>query len=154
MTPTRTTAGAGRLTSALLLALLAALLLALPGAASVSAAEPSASSGDPSASQPEPSQSADPSQSAAPTPQPTDGEVVVDPTFFTPTPEATQPSDAGPSGTVAGVTGRPEVTPPATDALAAGAASPGAGLPVLIAALAALSLVALVAAQLPAIRRR
>src|SRR4051812_48847832 len=43
--------------------------------------------------------------------QPTDGDVVYDPVFTTPTPHAT------PVGAVRSATGRPEVTPPATDAI-------------------------------------
>ena len=81
-----------------------------------------------------------------PTPTPIEnGEIVIDPTFITTTPT--------PAGQVAGATGRPEPTPPSTDAITHATAS-GTSLQVLLVLGVAGSLLGLVAARLPVRRRR
>jgi hypothetical protein len=88
---------------------------------------------------------------AAPTDElPTDdGEIVYDPIFITPTPEAT------PVGDVLAATGRPDVTPPATDTIgAARATTSGSGYQGVLLVLAGLSTSVLLLGRVPAARRR
>ncbi len=86
----------------------------------------------------------DPAASSDPIPTPVEnGEIVIDPTFFAASPE--------PQGGVAAETGRPQVTPPATDTYPP-AARPGSGLHVLLVLAVAGSLLAL--AVVPHARRR
>lgn len=91
----------------------------------------------------------EPTPSATVTPEPTplegQGEIVIDPTFITATPD--------PAGDVAGTTGRPDVTPPPTDSIAA-ATTPGTSLQVLLVLGVAGSLFALLGSREPARRRR
>ena len=82
-----------------------------------------------------------------------EGEVVHDPYFVSPEPDATP--DAVPVGSTKGVTGRPEVTPPATDTIWVTAGRQGgANVPILLVALAALSITVLALGRIPAARRR
>ena len=82
--------------------------------------------------------------------QPTDdGVVVYDPVFITPAPAAT------PVGEVRGVTGRPDVTPPATDTIAApGSGTAGRGLELVLLVLGGLSPLILLLGRVPGARRR
>jgi hypothetical protein len=82
--------------------------------------------------------------------QPTDdGVVVYDPEFITPAPAAT------PVGEVRGVTGRPDVTPPATDTIAApGSGTAGRGLELVLLVLGGLSALILLLGRTPGARRR
>ena len=82
--------------------------------------------------------------------QPTDdGVVVYDPVFITPAPAAT------PVGEVRGVTGRPDVTPPATDTIAApGSGTAGRGLELVLLVLGGLSALILLLGRVPSARRR
>ncbi len=93
----------------------------------------------------------EPSAQPDPTPTPFDGngEIVIDPTFITETP---QPAST-PVGQVLGATGRPQATPPATDTIPA-ATAPGTSLHVLLLLAIAGSVIALLAARVPAARRR
>jgi hypothetical protein len=75
---------------------------------------------------------------------PPDGEISVDPTFIT----------AAPSGAVLGATGRPDVTPPPTDAITTTSTAGGATLQALLVVLAAVSILVLLAGRLPDARRR
>jgi hypothetical protein len=78
-----------------------------------------------------------------------DGEIVYDPIFITPTPEAT------PVGDVLAATGRPDVTPPATDTIgAARATTSGSGYQGVLLVLAGLSTSVLLLGRVPAARRR
>jgi hypothetical protein len=88
-----------------------------------------------------------PAATAAPEPTPVtgQGEIVIDPTFITATPI--------PEGDVAGTTGRPDVTPPPTDSIAAATRS-GSGLQVLLVLLVVGSLLAMLGSREPARRRR
>ena len=82
-----------------------------------------------------------------------DGEVVYDPYFISPEPDAT--ADVSSLRAVLRTTSRPQLTPPATDA--AGIRSGrqgGAGVPLLLGALAALSITVLALGRVPAVRRR
>ena len=115
---------------------------------------------------------ADPGATDAQTtdPQPTDaaatgdvmddgfeGEVVYDPYFISPEPDATSDAtpEAAPLGAVKGDIGRPALTPPATDTTAATSARQGGpGVPFLLAALAALSLTVVGLGRIPVARRR
>ncbi len=82
------------------------------------------------------------------TPAPTDGEVVYDGPFLTPTPDPT------PAGETRDATGAPAVTPPATDALdGAAAMTPGPSLLPLLVAVGGLSLLILLVGRTPAVRR-
>jgi hypothetical protein len=82
-----------------------------------------------------------------------EGEVVFDPYFISPEPDATPPAariDA-PKGDVA----RPALTPPATDTTSVTAGShAGAGVPLLLAALAILSITVVALGRIPVARRR
>ncbi len=97
---------------------------------------------------------ADPSGSSAdaqPTEaQPTDGgEVVYDPIFLTPTPDAT------PVGEVRAITSRPDPTPPATDSIGGPATrTSGSGVEAILLGLAGLSSMVLLLGRVPAARRR
>ena len=82
-----------------------------------------------------------------------DGEVVYDPYFISPEPEAT------PAATLAvvvkGVIGHPALTPPATDTTGPMSDRQGGpGVPFLLAALAALSLTVVALGRIPVARRR
>lgn len=91
-----------------------------------------------------------PTDDATTTPGPTagGGEISIDPPFVTPTPDAT------PSSEVLGAAGRPELTPPPTDAVGGRTTAPGSGVAVLLLlAIAATSLM-LLAGRLPVARRR
>lgn len=131
----------------LLLAAAAALVLAAALSPSVLAADPT---GDgPASSGP----TAGPTVAPAPTPEPGsvpgDGEISIDPTFITETPEPT----ATPAGSVAGVTDRPRVTPPPTDTDPTSAPS-GTSLQVLSVLAVAVLLPALLVGRSPGGRRR
>jgi hypothetical protein len=81
--------------------------------------------------------------------QPTDGDVVYDPVFITPTPDAT------PVGAVRSATGRPEVTPPATDTIGSpGRSAPTAAVEGVLAVLGGLSALILLLGRPPGARRR
>ena len=82
--------------------------------------------------------------------QPTDdGVVVYDPVFITPAPVAT------PVGEVRAVVGRPDVTPPATDAIDGRGARPaGRGPEALLLVLGGLSALILLLGRVPGARRR
>jgi len=82
--------------------------------------------------------------------QPTDdGVVVYDPVFITPAPVAT------PVGEVRGVTGRPDVTPPATDTIAgSGSTTAGRGLEPVLVVLGGLSALILLLGRMSGARRR
>ncbi len=82
--------------------------------------------------------------------QPTDdGVVVYDPVFITPAPVAT------PVGEVRGVTGRPDVTPPATDTIdGSGSTTAGRGLEPVLLVLGGLSALILLLGRVPGARRR
>lgn len=84
-----------------------------------------------------------------PTPGDGNGEIVIDPTFIIETASPT----ATPRGEVLRVTGRPDRTPPATDTISAQTA-PGTGLRVLFLVAIAVCSFALLAARVPAARRR
>jgi hypothetical protein len=107
-----------------------ALLLALGAATSAFAADPS-----------------DNPVTISETPNPS-GEISVDPTFITPEPAAT------PASEVLGTKGRPERTPPPTDAVSVPAQAPGTGLQVLLLLGAAGSSLVLLVGRLPVARRR
>ena len=94
---------------------------------------------------------AEPTPTVEPTPTAGDGngEIVIDPTFITETASPT----ATPRGEVRGATGRPDRTPPATDTISARTA-PGTGLQVLLLVAIAGCSFALLAARVPAARRR
>jgi hypothetical protein len=78
-----------------------------------------------------------------------DGVVVYDPVFITPAPVAT------PVGEVRGVTGRPDVTPPATDTIATPAATTaGRGVEPVLLVLGGLSALILLLGRMPDARRR
>ena len=82
--------------------------------------------------------------SEQPTASASDGNISIDPVFISPT--------AVPKGAVDAATGRPEHTLPPTDSLGAPPATADAqGLPLLLLAMATISLVA---ASLPEVRRR
>jgi hypothetical protein len=82
------------------------------------------------------------------TPAPTDGEVVYDGPFLTPTPDPT------PAGEVLDATGAPAMTPPNTDTTDGRTSSvAGAGLPPLLMVVAGFSLMALLAGRVPPARR-
>jgi hypothetical protein len=118
------------------LAVPAATLAADPGAA------PSGSIVD---EEPTDTQPTDP----VPTDAGDEGEVVYDPIFLTPTPDAT------PMGEVRGITSRPLVTPPPTDTIrSADAAATDAGIRSILVVLAGLSSMVLLLGRLPAARRR
>ena len=82
--------------------------------------------------------------------QPTDdGVVVYDPVFITPAPVAT------PVGEVRGVTGRPDVTPPATDTIdGSGLTTAGRGVEPVLVVLGGLSALILLLGRVPGARRR
>lgn len=82
--------------------------------------------------------------------QPTDdGVVVYDPVFITPAPVAT------PAGEIRGVTGRPDVTPPATDTIdRPGSTTAGRGLEPVLLVLGGLSALILLLGRVPGARRR
>lgn len=127
--------------------LLSALALTLLLAAAVAPAVLAADDGAPA----EPTPVANPTAQPDPTPTPFDGngEITIDPTFITatPTPAPT------PVGEILAATGRPDATPPATDSLPA-ATAPGTNLRVLLLLAIAGFVIALLAAQAPAARRR
>ena len=80
---------------------------------------------------------------------PTDDGVVYDPVFITPAPVAT------PVGEVRGVTGRPDVTPPATDTIAgSGSTTAGRGLEPVLVVLGGLSALILLLGRMSGARRR
>jgi hypothetical protein len=82
------------------------------------------------------------------TPAPTDGEVVYDGPFLTPTPDPTPVRD------VRGATAAPEMTPPSTDTLDDDVAPvAGTGLPLVLLVVAGLSPLILLAGRTPAARR-
>ena len=86
-----------------------------------------------------------------------DGEVVYDPYFTSPEPDGSSDvtPEAAPVGAVTGVSGRPQVTPPATDTIGTRSGRQGVpGVPLLAAALAALSLTVVVLGRIPVARRR
>lgn len=124
-----------------ILAIVTALLLGVSLASVASAADGAVPAGT------EPTPVAEPSTAPEPSATPFDGngEVVIDPTFITPTAE--------PHGQVLGATGRPEATPPSTDAITAATTS-GTGLHVLLVLGVAGSLLALLAVRVPPARRR
>jgi len=128
----------------LLSALALALLLATAAVPAVLAADDGAPAADPTPA-------VEPTAQPDPTPTPFDGngEITIDPTFITstPTPAAT------PVGEVLGATGRPDATPPATDTIMA-VTAPSTSLHVLLLLAIAGSVLALLAARLPAARRR
>jgi hypothetical protein len=128
--------------------LLPALALALLLAA---AAVPAVLAADDGAPAPDPTPVTDPTAPPDPTPTPLDGngEIVIDPTFITSTPEPA----ATPVSEVLGATGRPDATPPATDTITATTA-PGTSLHVLLLLAVAGSVLALLAARRPVARRR
>jgi hypothetical protein len=128
--------------------LLAALALA---ALLATAAVPSVLAADDGAPGAEPAPTVEPTAQPDPTPTPFDGngEIVIDPTFITTTPAPA----ATPVGEVLGATARPDATPPATDTIHA-ATAPGTSLHVLLLLAIAGSVVALLAARVPAARRR
>jgi hypothetical protein len=106
----------------LLLAAASALVLAAALVPSVLAADGSET--DPVA----PTPSVEPAGTPEPPPTPVpNGEIVIDPTFITEIPDPT----ATPAGAVAGATGRPRVTPPATDTFTNASAPSSASLQVL-----------------------
>jgi hypothetical protein len=80
-------------------------------------------------------------------------EVVFDPYFVSPEPDVTP--EAAPVDALKGDIGRPALTPPATDtpSVTAGRQA-GAGVPVLLAALAALSITVVALGRFPLARRR
>jgi hypothetical protein len=86
-----------------------------------------------------------PAATVSPAPTPVQGEIVIDPTFITTTPD--------PAGVVAGATGRPNVTPPPTDT-ATVATTPGTGLQVLLVLGVVGPLLALLGSREPNRRRR
>ncbi len=82
-----------------------------------------------------------------------DGEVVYDPYFVSPEPDATP--ETAPVAAVRGGTGRPRLTPPPTDT--AGIVpdhAGGSGVPLLLVALAALSFTVPVLGRAPGVRHR
>ena len=82
-----------------------------------------------------------------------DGEVVFDPYFISPEPDVTPP--AAPVDVLKGDIGRPALTPPATDTPSVTArGQAGAGVPVLLAALAILSITVVALGRFPVARRR
>jgi hypothetical protein len=86
-----------------------------------------------------------------------DGEVVYDPYFISPEPDASLDAtpEAAPVGAVKGDIGRPALTPPATDtATATSGRQGGPGVPFLLTALAALSLSVVGLGRIPVARRR
>ena len=86
-----------------------------------------------------------------------DGEVVYDPYFVSPEPDGSSDatSEAAPVGAVKRVTGRPELTPPATDTIGAMTGrQAGQGVSFLLAALASLSLTVVALGRIPVARRR
>ncbi|HYO41940.1 MAG TPA: hypothetical protein VES19_01970 [Candidatus Limnocylindrales bacterium] len=126
--------------------MLSALAIALQLAAAMVPAVLAADEGVPV----EPSPVVEPTPQPEPTATPVEnGEITIDPTFIvaTPAPAST------PVGEVLGATGRPDATPPATETFPAGTAS-GASLHVLLLLAIAGSAIALVAAGVPAARRR
>jgi len=122
-----------------MLALAGALVMALVAPAAIFAADPS--------SAPAASDQASAQPSAQPTEAPSDGNVVVDPTFVT-TPTAT------PVGAVLGATGRPQVTLPPTDAVAAEHPAANATAQGVVLLLVVLATISLVVAPKPEVRRR
>jgi hypothetical protein len=140
----------------ILSALALALLLAAAAVPAVLAADDGAPAPDPTpvtdpTAQPDPTRVTDPTAQPDPTPTPFDGngEIVIDPTFITSTPEPAEK----PVGEVLGATGRPDATPPATDTITATTA-PGTSLHVLLLLAVAGSVLALLAARRPVARRR
>ena len=113
------------------LALVGALVMALVAPAAILAADPSSA----------------PAASDQASDQPTDGNIVVDPTFVT-TPTAT------PVGAVLGATGRPEVTLPPTDAVAAEHPAVNATAEGILLVALALATISLVVAPKPEVRPR
>ena len=86
-----------------------------------------------------------------------DGEVVYDPYFISPEPDASSDvtPEAAPVNAVKGDIGRPALTPPATDTTRVAAAGHGgAGVPFLLAALAVLSITVVALGRIPVARRR
>ena len=82
-----------------------------------------------------------------------DGEIVYDPYFISPEPDATP--EMAPVGAVRGATGRPQLTPPATDTTGVTAdRQGGTSVPLLLVALAAFSTTVLALGRAPAVRRR
>jgi hypothetical protein len=86
-----------------------------------------------------------------------DGEVVYDPYFISPEPDAS-PNETPETAAVDGVKGdiaRPALTPPATDTTGVTSGRQGgAGVPFLLAALAALSIAVVALGRIPVARRR
>ena len=130
-----------------LIAITAALLLVVllaPAALAAEGEDPTATGAAPTptlAPEPEPEPEPEPTE----TPGDGNGEIVIDPTFVTPS--------STPAGQVKGAQGTPQPTPPSTDAVPAPAA-PGSALPPLLLLLGGGSAVALVVGSLPARRPR
>lgn len=112
------------------------------------------------AAEPDPTPAIEEAGGAVPTPaEPVvlddgfEGEVVYDPFFVSPEPDSTPASSV--TRTVARSTGAPRLTPPATDALATvRPAVGGASVPLLLAALAALSITVFALGRMPGARTR
>ena len=86
-----------------------------------------------------------------------DGEVVYDPYFVSPEPDASsdETPDTAPVDAMKGDIARPALTPPATDTTAVTSAGQGgAGVLLLLAALAALSITVVALGRIPVARRR
>lgn len=82
-----------------------------------------------------------------------EGEIVYDPFFVSPEPDATPGATV--SGDLARSTDAPRLTPPATDTIVVGAAATGgASVPLLLAALAALSITVFALGRVPGARTR
>ena len=82
-----------------------------------------------------------------------DGEIVYDPYFISPEPDSTP--EAAPVGAVVRSTDQPRLTPPPTDTMGVPAGRHGGtGVPLLLVALAALSITGLALGRAPAVRRR
>jgi hypothetical protein len=80
-----------------------------------------------------------------------DGEVVYDPYFISPEPDETVP--ASPAARVTGSTARPGLTPPATDVvLDVGPSTGGSSVPLLMTALAVLSITVYALGRVPGAR--